>query len=91
MKKSSPTAPGGGLDTQVQAMFQQAIGLHQNGLVEQAAVLYQDILRFRPTHVDALQPPRFGGISDDLGDTLNFGFRGLPALILAGISPVPVA
>jgi hypothetical protein len=55
MKKSNSKAQGGNLrDAQVQAAFQQAIALHQQGLVDQAAALYEDILRSRPLHFDAL-------------------------------------
>jgi tetratricopeptide (TPR) repeat protein len=55
MKKSHSTPHGGNLrDAQVQAAFQQAIALHQQGLIEQAATIYEDILRLRPMHFDAL-------------------------------------
>ena len=41
-------------ELQVQALFQQAIPLHQRGQLTQAKVLYEKILRILPKHIDAL-------------------------------------
>jgi len=38
----------------MQARFQQAMALHQNGRLQEAEVLYRQVLKFQPRHVDSL-------------------------------------
>ena len=42
------------LSEQVQAKFQQALGLHKRGQIGQAQVIYEEILRVQPKHFDSL-------------------------------------
>lgn len=39
---------------EIQAVFQQALAFHRNGLLVQAASLYERVLKFQPKHIDSL-------------------------------------
>ena len=51
---------------QIQARFQQAMALHQNGRLQEAQAIYRQILKSQPNHVDSLH--LLGVIAYETGD-----------------------
>ena len=47
LKADHPSSP-------INQMFQQAIGLHQQGLLREAQTIYEQIIKMQPNHFDAL-------------------------------------
>ena len=47
LKADHPSLP-------INQMFQQAIGLHQQGLLKEAQTIYEQIIKMQPNHFDAL-------------------------------------
>ena len=53
-KKVKPITANHQIAAQVQAIFQQALTLHQQNQFEQAQILYEEILKVHPNHFDVL-------------------------------------